>query len=151
MTGLPPSPNDSTGGKGALARSGSSGHRSLRDRRFRQAATALPNLIMLIARLLRDPRVPARYRAAAMVAVGYVASPVDVIPDFIPLLGQADDILVVAFALHLLMRGAGPEVVAEHWDGDEEVLDVVEGILEWAAGLLPRPMRLLAERWLRPG
>lgn len=118
---------------------------------WRQAALALPRLIALVGKLVTDQRVPMRHRMVAVAALGYTVSPIDIIPDAIPVLGQTDDILVVALALRTLLRGAGPEVVAEHWDGSDDVLEIVEGVIEWAGGLVPRPLRFMVERWTAAG
>jgi len=80
---------------------------------------------VLFKRLLRDPRVPRRAKAALAFAVPYLASPIDLIPDFIPVLGQLDDALVVALALRSLVRGAGPDLLREHWPGPESSLRTV--------------------------
>ena len=80
---------------------------------------------MLFKRLLRDPRVPRRAKAALAVAVPYLASPIDLIPDFIPGLGQFDDALLVIAVLGYVARCAGREVVAELWPGSEAGLRVV--------------------------
>ncbi len=110
-------------------------------RRIGRWVGALPDLLRLAYRLMRDPRVPVRRRLVAAVALGYVVVPVDIIPDAIPGLGQADDLLVVSVALRLLMDGAGPEVVAEHWDGDPATLEVVDAVITWGADLVPRRLR----------
>ena len=108
-----------------------------------------PNLLKLYARLVRDPRVPLRARLLALATLGYTVSPVDLVPDIIPLLGQVDDIVIVASGLRRLAEAAGPEIMAEHWDGDEPVLDSVQAVVDAAAGLAPRPLRRLLE-WAAP-
>lgn len=112
----------------------------------RQAALAFPQMIMLLYNLLRDPRVPRRRKMLAWAAAGYVILPVDLLPDFIPFLGQADDVLIVAVALKQLIDGAGPEVVAEYWEGSDDVLDVISTVLDWGASLTPRAVRSAIER-----
>ncbi len=115
----------------------------------REAALALPNLIKLLGRLLRDPRVPRRSKALVGLTLGYLLSPVDVLPDFIPVLGQSDDLLLVAFALSHLLRSAGEEVVLEHWDGSRDLLEIIHGALELGGEMLPRSVRRLAGRLSR--
>ena len=85
----------------------------------------MPDCAVLFKRLLRDPRVPRRAKAALAFAVPYLASPIDLIPDFIPVLGQLDDALVVIAVLGYVARGAGRDVVAELWPGSEAGLRVV--------------------------
>jgi uncharacterized membrane protein YkvA (DUF1232 family) len=85
----------------------------------------VPDCAVLFKRLLRDPRVPRRAKAALAFAVPYLASPIDLIPDFIPVLGQLDDALVVIAVLGYVARRAGRDVVAELWPGSEAGLRVV--------------------------
>jgi len=85
----------------------------------------VPDCAVLFKRLLRDPRMPRRAKAALAVAVPYLASPIDLIPDFIPVLGQLDDALLVIAVLGYVARCAGREVVAELWPGSEAGLRVV--------------------------
>jgi len=75
--------------------------------------------------LLRDPRVPRRAKFVLALVVPYLASPIDLIPDFIPVLGQLDDALVVVLALRYVTRTAGREVIAELWPGSERGLGIV--------------------------
>ena len=97
----------------------------------------LPRLLKLLWRLARDPRVPARSKAILVMLGAYLASPIDVIPDFIPGVGQLDDIAVVAFVLDQMLNRVPPHVVVEHWDGDEDVLQVVREILDIATAFVP--------------
>lgn len=106
----------------------------------------LPNFLKLLGRMLRDPRIPRRRKIVAGIVLGYVLSPIDVIPDVIPLVGQVDDILLVAVALDHLLKGADADLVAEHWEGSPEALEIVGAIVEWGAGLVPRPLRRLLTR-----
>ena len=85
----------------------------------------MPDCAVLFKRLLGDPRVPRRAKAALAFAVPYLASPIDLIPDFIPVLGQFDDALVVIAVLGYVARRAGRDVVAELWPGSEAGLRVV--------------------------
>jgi uncharacterized membrane protein YkvA (DUF1232 family) len=98
----------------------------------------LPRLAKLIWRLTRDPRVPARSKATLMMLGAYVMSPVDLIPDFIPGLGQLDDIVIAAFALDSILNRIPDHIVREHWDGDEDVLQVVREILDISTAFMPR-------------
>ena len=106
--------------------------------RLREYALFAPRLVRLVWRLLRDPRVPPRSKAALFMVAGYVASPVDVVPDFIPGFGQADDVVLVAFALDQILNRVPEHVVREHWEGEEDVLAVVQQILDISTALFPR-------------
>jgi uncharacterized membrane protein YkvA (DUF1232 family) len=97
----------------------------------------LPRLMKLLWRLARDPRVPARSKAILVMLGAYLVSPIDIIPDFIPGVGQLDDIAVVAFALDQMLNRVPEHVVVEHWEGDEDVLQVVREILDIATAFVP--------------
>jgi uncharacterized membrane protein YkvA (DUF1232 family) len=89
----------------------------------RELVTLLPNLLRLFKGLIGDPRVPRRSKALLIVSAAWVASPIDLIPEFIPVLGPLDDAVVAALILRHLVRTAGREVIAEHWQGDPGTLD----------------------------
>ena len=121
-----------------------------RDRNWwREIALALPNLAKLLGRLARDPRVPARSKTFAGFMAAYLVSPIDLVPDFIPFLGKTDDIVLVAFALNHMIHTAGHDVVREHWVGEDDVLDMIVDIVDFAAGLVPRTIRVGLNRMLR--
>ncbi len=89
-------------------------------------AALVPHALILARRLLRDPRVSGFDKALLWALVAYIASPIDVIPDFIPLAGQLDDAVLVALVLRRLIRRAGRGVIAEHWPGPARSLQLVE-------------------------
>lgn len=86
----------------------------------RALAGLIPDCVVLVARLLRDPRVPRSRKAALLLLAGYLALPFDLIPDFIPVVGQLDDAIVTALALRFVLRGGGPDLLGEHWPGPPE-------------------------------
>jgi len=88
----------------------------------RALATFIADCIVLVSRLLRDERVPRRRKLLLAAVVGYLALPFDLIPDFIPVAGQLDDVLVVAFVLRRILRSGGEPLVREHWPGPEQSL-----------------------------
>ena len=93
----------------------------------RELAAFIPNLAILFKGLLRDGRVPRRSKLLVGFAVAWIASPIDLIPEFIPVAGPLDDAIVAALVLRHLMRRSGPEVLREHWRGDPAVLDRMLG------------------------
>jgi uncharacterized membrane protein YkvA (DUF1232 family) len=93
--------------------------------RARAIASFLPDCAVLLKRLLRDERVPVRAKLPIVLLVPYLASPVDVIPDFIPVLGQLDDAVLVALVLRRVVRVAGRDLVEELWPGSERGLKLV--------------------------
>jgi uncharacterized membrane protein YkvA (DUF1232 family) len=94
-------------------------------RRAKQLARFVPDCAVLFRRLLGDPRVPRRAKVALALVVPYLAMPFDLIPDFIPVVGQLDDALLVAAALGYVVRVAGRDVVEELWPGTEAGLRAV--------------------------
>ena len=89
----------------------------------RELATLLPNLVRTCRTLLRDPRVPRGSKVLVGMAVVWFISPIDVVPEFIPMLGPLDDAILAALVLRHLVRRAGREVVAEAWPGEAATLE----------------------------
>ena len=91
----------------------------------KELATLLPNLIRLFRDLAKDPRVPRGAKIVLAVAGIWLISPIDLLPEFIPVLGPLDDAVVAALALRYLIRRAGLDVVREHWRGDPATLAAI--------------------------
>jgi uncharacterized membrane protein YkvA (DUF1232 family) len=89
------------------------------------AARLLPDLLRLISRLARDRTLPRALRVRLWLLLGYLAVPLDLIPDFLPVIGYVDDAIVVALALRLVVRRAGAEPLERLWPGTPEGLAVV--------------------------
>jgi uncharacterized membrane protein YkvA (DUF1232 family) len=83
----------------------------------RAVAGFVPDCAVLMKRLAGDPRVPRRRKAALVLIAAYLVSPIDLVPDFIPVAGQLDDAIVVLLALRWLTAGSGAALVREHWPG----------------------------------
>jgi uncharacterized membrane protein YkvA (DUF1232 family) len=88
----------------------------------RAVAGFVPDCIVLVKRLLTDPRVPRRHKLALALLAAYLAMPFDLVPDFIPVAGQLDDAILVALVLRRLARR---DLVVEHWSGPPASLAVV--------------------------
>ena len=91
----------------------------------RELATMLPNMIMLLRGLRADPQVPRRSKWLLLVALVWIASPIDLVPEFIPVLGPLDDVIVAALVLRHVVRAAGPEVIRRHWRGGERSVELL--------------------------
>ncbi|HWI21187.1 MAG TPA: DUF1232 domain-containing protein [Baekduia sp.] len=85
----------------------------------RALAGFVPDCVVLFGRLLRDSRVSPARKLLLGALVLYLVMPLDLIPDFIPVVGQLDDAIVVAIALRLFLRGSGGELLTEHWPGPQ--------------------------------
>jgi len=81
----------------------------------RALAGFIPDCLILFRRLLADQRVPRSRKLALLLALGYLALPIDLIPDFIPIAGQLDDAIIVVLVLRFVLRGGSPELLDEHW------------------------------------
>jgi uncharacterized membrane protein YkvA (DUF1232 family) len=92
---------------------------------IRDSARLLPDLVRLIKRLATDPGMPRGVRIRLAVLLGYLAIPIDLIPDFIPVIGYADDAIIIALVLRSVTRAAGPAALDEHWPGTPEGLAAV--------------------------
>jgi uncharacterized membrane protein YkvA (DUF1232 family) len=91
----------------------------------RALARFIPDCLVLLRRLLGDPRVPRRHKLVLVLLVAYLASPIDLVPDVIPVAGQLDDAIVVGLALRAVLRAAGPALLEEHWPGPPDSLAFV--------------------------
>ncbi len=89
------------------------------------ALRLLPDVVRLVSRLARAPEVPRSVRVGLFVLLAYLVSPIDLIPDFIPVLGYADDAVIVALTLRWVTRHAGDGAIARHWPGTPAGLDAI--------------------------
>jgi uncharacterized membrane protein YkvA (DUF1232 family) len=92
----------------------------------RAVAGFVPDCVVLCRRLLADSRVPRRHKALLAGLLGYLASPLDLIPDFIPVIGQLDDVLIAAVVLRTVRRGVKRSILRRHWPGPPQSLRVIE-------------------------
>ncbi|MBW0252787.1 DUF1232 domain-containing protein [Cellulomonas sp. PS-H5] len=97
--------------------------------RLREALRLLPDVVRLVRRLAGDRALPRGVRVRLWLLLGYLALPVDLVPDVVPVLGWADDALVVALVLRSVVRRAGPEALDRHWPGSPEGLAAVRRLV----------------------
>ena len=88
-------------------------------------ALLIPDALGLFGRLARDPDVPRAAKLILLLGLAYLALPFDLVPDFIPVVGALDDVLVVALVLRVVLTATGPELVRRHWRGPPETLRLV--------------------------
>jgi uncharacterized membrane protein YkvA (DUF1232 family) len=94
----------------------------------RALATFIPDCIVLVSRLAREPRVPRRRKLLLLALVVYLSLPFDFVPDFVPVAGQLDDAIIVALVLRHFVAASGEPLVRELWPGPERSLAVVLGL-----------------------
>ena len=84
---------------------------------LRDLLRMLPDLLRLLKRLTADPTLPRGVRIRLCLLLAYLITPIDLVPDFIPIIGYADDAIIVAVALRSVIRHSGPDAIARHWPG----------------------------------
>lgn len=85
----------------------------------------VPDVVRLVTRLARDPSLPRGVRVRLGLLLGYLALPIDLVPDVVPVVGYADDVVVVALVLRCVARRAGPDAIERHWPGTPDGLAAV--------------------------
>jgi uncharacterized membrane protein YkvA (DUF1232 family) len=96
--------------------------------RLAEALRLLPDVLRLLTRLARDPSMPRGVRWRLFALLGYLALPIDLVPDFIPIIGYADDAVIIAWALRSVARRAGPRALEAHWPGTPDGLAALRRI-----------------------
>ena len=102
---------------------------------------AVPALAGMIARLARDPAIPRSAKIALLAAAVYLASPIDLVPDFVPFLGYADDVLLVAIVLDGLLTFVDRDRLLRYWPGSERSLDTLARMARTLAAWVPRRVK----------
>lgn len=103
----------------------------------REVAMLLPNMAMLFKGLIADPRVPRSSKFLLLFGIAWIASPIDLLPEFLPVIGPLDDAVVVALILRRLGRTAGRKVIEEHWRGDPATIARLCGPIKQGAVEVP--------------
>ena len=136
-------PSSAAGARARGRSRGKSAPRTGAKRTLIGTITQIPSYLRLMGGLLTDPRVPALDKLLVGVAVAYVVMPIDLIPDFIPFIGQVDDVFILVLAVRRLITHAGMRVVRDHWDGAIEDLHptALQEVIAAAAFFLPRGIR----------
>lgn len=98
----------------------------------------IPNFLKLLFRLFKDSRVPTAEKAFLIGAIAYVISPVDLIPDVIPFVGQVDDLYLVALTILRMLNRSPADVVRAHWDGGGDIARIVGRMAQTASFILPK-------------
>jgi uncharacterized membrane protein YkvA (DUF1232 family) len=92
---------------------------------LRGALRLLPDLLRLLKRLATDQTLPRGVRVRLWALLVYLVLPIDLVPDFVPVIGYADDAIIVALALRSVVRRSGPEAIRRHWPGTPDGLAAV--------------------------
>jgi uncharacterized membrane protein YkvA (DUF1232 family) len=104
---------------------------------LKEALLLLPRIVQLLYRLMRDPRVNRADKLLVGALIAYIASPLDIVPDFIPVAGQVDDLFAAALVLMRLVGNSGEEVVGGHWSGPPDLVPWIHKVARFSARFLP--------------
>jgi len=120
------------------------------DSGWRDVVLLLPDLSILLVRLLRDSRVPVGGKAIALLGLGYVVSPIDLMPELLlgPL-GFLDDLVVVAAALSRILNYVHPDVVRSHWSGQGDALAAIQRAAQWSESTINEHVPSVLRKVLR--
>jgi uncharacterized membrane protein YkvA (DUF1232 family) len=108
---------------------------------MRLLVRTLPDIVRLVARLVVDPRVPRGIKLALVAAAVYLASPLDLVPDVLPLAGWLDDLLLAAAVLDGVVSHVDRALILKYWPGTPESLDRVARVARVLAAWVPRRLR----------
>lgn len=117
--------------------------------RLRDLGLFLPRMLKLVGRLLVDPAIPTMDKVLLGAAIFYVVGPIDLIPDSIPILGQLDDLYLLAICLLRLLNQGGPEKVRDNWDGPEDIISLLQEVTDLSTRFLPEQVRGTINNWVR--
>ena len=104
---------------------------------LKETALAFPRVVLLIPRLVADERVPVRTKPALTGLAVYLASPWDLIPDFIPVLGQLDDLTAILLFVDGVLNQVDDEILREHWRGDIRTLRTIQFLARQVSRWVP--------------
>lgn len=108
----------------------------------------LPDLFMLLSRLVIDKRVPAGKKVFLAGVIAYIISPIDIIPDFIPFFGYTDDLFLVIFALDNLLNNVGESVIIDNWSGKDNIINLIRNLLEKSDQFLDKNVLKKIKKWI---
>ena len=116
---------------------------------FRDLLLLLPDMSVLLFRLMRDDRVPASSKAIAVLGAAYLLSPLDLMPALLlgPI-GLLDDLVVVGTVLSRMLNRVHPDVVRSHWSGQGDALDAIQRVTDWSERYFRERMQQIT-RWAR--
>lgn len=115
---------------------------------LRDVLLFLPRLAALLGRLIADPQVATTDKLLVGAVVAYILSPLDIIPDMVPVLGQLDDVYLVALCLLRLLNRSGEAKVREYWEGPEDIVQILQTVSDYATRYLPATARNAIRGWI---
>jgi uncharacterized membrane protein YkvA (DUF1232 family) len=108
----------------------------------------LPDFFVLVCRLAMDDRVPAKKKVFVGAIIAYVLMPLDIIPDFIPVIGHIDDLVLIVIGLNLILREVDKQVLLDNWSGEEDLLETLTRITATADQFLDKNIWRKINAWV---
>lgn len=109
----------------------------MQNKMTKELVMLLPNVVMLLGKLAMDKRIPSESKMAIVAGMAYFVSPIDLVPDFIPVLGQVEDLMVMLLVIDGVLNHLDPMIVREHWNGDPAMLDKISNYAGRATRFIP--------------
>jgi len=109
---------------------------------------ALPDFFILLCRLAVDKRVTSSQKLFIGGIIAYVMLPIDIIPDFIPLIGYVDDLVLVVYGLNLILNELDKQILLDNWSGEEDVLVLLQQITNTAEQFLDKKILKKIQKWI---
>ena len=106
--------------------------------KFTEYLLTLPDFFILLCRLAIDERVTKTQKLLVGGIIGYVVMPIDIIPDFIPVIGYVDDLVLVVLGLNLILNELDQQIIFDNWSGEEDVLELLQKITATAENFLDK-------------
>ncbi len=109
----------------------------------------LPDFFILVCRLAVDKRVSAKQKLKVSGIIAYLIMPIDIIPDFIPVIGYVDDLVLVVVGLNIILNDIDAKIIRDNWSGEGDVLEQIQKITALAERFLDRNLMQRIRKWLR--
>ncbi|PKN80188.1 MAG: hypothetical protein CVU48_02785 [Candidatus Cloacimonetes bacterium HGW-Cloacimonetes-1] len=109
---------------------------------------ALPDLFILVCRLASDKRVPVKKKMVVAGIISYVLMPLDIIPDFIPVIGYLDDLVLIVMGLNIVLNDIEKKVLLDNWSGDGDLLDLMKKISATAEQFMNKNILQRIKNWV---
>lgn len=110
---------------------------------------ALPDLFILVCRLATDKRVPTKKKVIVGAIITYLIMPIDIIPDFIPVIGYVDDLVLLVLGLNMILNDIDKKILMDNWSGEGDLLDLLQKITAMAENFLDKNILSRIKAWLK--
>ena len=108
----------------------------------------LPDLFILVCRLAMDDRVPKKKKVFVGAIIAYMIMPIDIIPDFIPVIGHLDDLVLVVFGLNMILNDLDKQILLDNWSGQGDILELLQVVTAQAESFLDKNILQKIKKWL---